>query len=173
MKKLIGLVLVLFLLSVVAPVQAQVTPIEIPLTLTVDVVEALYVNVTPTVVDWTIPLSTSPVGEWIPQLGLPLDYTISYRLAEGRQMQMSVDGAGTLEFDYGDGTLLPYLTYLKWIWTGGIVVSENVIAGNLYSSDDNVGLKEGEIEFEFWNDSTVKAGTATGTVTFMVYSGVL
>lgn len=168
MRKLIALVAILFFLGMVAHTQV---PIDIPLTLTVNVAEALYFDITPTMVDWTVPLSTSETGEWLPQDGLPLDYTISYRLADGEQMMILVAN-DALEFDYGDGTLLPYAQYLKQVWTGGVVVNENVTAGNFYSSGDSIGLKEGEVRFEFWNDSTVKVGTATGMVTFTVYSGV-
>lgn len=164
MRKLITLVAVLFLVAVLAQAQ-DATPVNITLSATIEA--GCYLDFTPTSVSWTLGVN-SESGAWVSG-DAPLDYTINYRLATGHTMRLFQESL--TDFVYGDMSVIAIETYGKQVFTGDVVYEGNLRveganAQLIGQSVDDAGSMTGQVDFQFFNDPTLKAGTVTATIQY-------
>jgi len=172
MRKLISLVIVLFFLGMVAPVQSDEK--IVPVTLNVMVGEGIFLEVLPDVVTWTI--AVDDVKDFVASDTGLLSYRISWNLPLNNNLKLYQHSLTNLVYE--DTTELLIEEYVMQTFSGGILTYSGVVAsqGGVSGAGQVIGTltgltgtDSGQIELMFDNKEGLKAGTMIATIAYRLY----
>lgn len=173
MKKLIGLVLVFFLVAVVAPVQSEEK--VVPVTLNVMIGGGIFLEVLPNAVTWTIGVGEAK-GFVVSDTGL-LSYRLSWNFPVSSNLKLYQMSLTNLVYEV-NATELFIEEYVKQTFSGGILTYSGMLASQsgisgagqvIGSLPGLIGTDSGEIELMFDNKEDLKAGILTASIAYRLY----